>query len=271
MDKASRGVRFGLLAVVLATVALAVGPPAGAVIPSSSCVGSPACTGNRGGIISIGDSSCLGVTTCDYNFGSLTVGTNSCLGALTCARNFGNVAVGDNSCQDGCSTNNGDLSVGTGSCDKGCLDSGGCGPCGGTIARVTVGDNSCNGQNACTEAHGDLTVGDNSCNGDYACNGEPAGTTIGDCQDNTIPVPACAAAGLANLLAAVTGVGPGKSLSDKVTEIRTEVAANDTKDACANLASFIGLVKAQTGKKIESTLAESFVAQAQSIETALGC
>jgi hypothetical protein len=83
--------------------------------------------------------------------------------------------------------------------------------------------------------------------------------------------PSPAPGELAALLTAVTGVGPGKSLSDKVRQIQAEVAANDTTDACANLAGFIGLVTAQNNKQIAPTLAASFIAQAQAIETAIGC
>ncbi len=80
-----------------------------------------------------------------------------------------------------------------------------------------------------------------------------------------------AAAQLQGLLASVTGVGPGRSLADKVTLIQAYVAANDKADACGTLAAFINDVNAQTGKKITRVQAASFVAQAQNIEATLGC
>ena len=80
-----------------------------------------------------------------------------------------------------------------------------------------------------------------------------------------------AAGQLADLLAQVTGAGPGKSLADKVTEIQELVAADDLTDACSGLADFVRLVEAQAGKKLTGSQAAAFTAQAQKIETALGC
>ena len=58
-----------------------------------------------------------------------------------------------------------------------------------------------------------------------------------------------AAEQLADLLSETTGVGPGKSLADKVTSIQEDVAADDTADACAALGAFIHEVNAQTGRR----------------------
>ena len=80
-----------------------------------------------------------------------------------------------------------------------------------------------------------------------------------------------AAEQLTELGAAVAGVGPGKSLADKVSAIEGYVAANDTADACATLGAFISEVNAQTGKKISTAQAASFIMQAQDIEAALDC
>ena len=80
-----------------------------------------------------------------------------------------------------------------------------------------------------------------------------------------------AAEQLNDLGAAVAGVGPGHSLAGKVTAIEGYVAANDTLDACATLGAFISEVNAQTGKKIKTAQAASFITQAQDIEAALGC
>jgi hypothetical protein len=73
------------------------------------------------------------------------------------------------------------------------------------------------------------------------------------------------------LLTQVTGVGPGASLADKVNQIQSYMNANNKTGACSVLAGFISEVNAQTGKSITKTQAASFVAQATSIETALGC
>jgi hypothetical protein len=50
-----------------------------------------------------------------------------------------------------------------------------------------------------------------------------------------------------------------------------DVHANDQANACAGLDGFIGLVKAQTGKKVTTAQAASFLAQAAEIKTTLGC
>ena len=80
-----------------------------------------------------------------------------------------------------------------------------------------------------------------------------------------------AAEELTDLAVAVAGVGPGRSLTAKVAAIEGYIAANDTAAACATLRDFINEVNAQTGKKISTAQAASFIAQAQDIEAALDC
>jgi hypothetical protein len=76
---------------------------------------------------------------------------------------------------------------------------------------------------------------------------------------------------LAALLTAVTGVGPGTSLADKVKQIQGYVAANDKANACGTLNAFINEVKAQKGKKLTNAQAADFTAQANAIRINLGC
>ena len=76
---------------------------------------------------------------------------------------------------------------------------------------------------------------------------------------------------LADLGTAVVGVGPGKSLADKIAEAQADVAANDIDDACGVLGAFVHEVKAQTGKKITLAEAASLTADAARIESVLGC
>jgi hypothetical protein len=76
---------------------------------------------------------------------------------------------------------------------------------------------------------------------------------------------------LADLLAVVTGKGPGTSLADKVTLIQGYVAATDTAAACAALDDFNSEVKAQTDKHISAADAASFTTQANNIKLLLGC
>jgi hypothetical protein len=88
---------------------------------------------------------------------------------------------------------------------------------------------------------------------------------------------------LAALLTAVTGVGPGHALADKVKNIQQHVAKGQMKDACKDLDSFIKQVNDMAkgkkpddmakGKKPQITAAQaaSFIAQANSIKATLGC
>jgi FIMAH domain-containing protein len=76
---------------------------------------------------------------------------------------------------------------------------------------------------------------------------------------------------LSALLTAVTGVGPGKSLANKVKQIQAYLAANDTASACNLLNDFISEVNAQKGKKLTKALADSLIAQADAIKARLGC
>ena len=74
-----------------------------------------------------------------------------------------------------------------------------------------------------------------------------------------------------DLLAAATGVGPGRSLADKMTEALTDYAAPDIAATCAVLADFINEVNAQAGKKIAATDAQTFIADAQFVMTLISC
>jgi hypothetical protein len=76
---------------------------------------------------------------------------------------------------------------------------------------------------------------------------------------------------LTDLLAAVTGVGPGTSLTDKVTLVQSQLAANDLADACSTLTSFIHEVNAQSDRTIPHGEAATLIARAQQIRTVLSC
>jgi len=76
---------------------------------------------------------------------------------------------------------------------------------------------------------------------------------------------------LAALLKEVTGVGPGKSLANKVTAAQAYYAASDTQATCAMLTGFVNEVQAQDGKKIDPTLDAKLIADADAIEAAIGC
>ena len=76
---------------------------------------------------------------------------------------------------------------------------------------------------------------------------------------------------LATLHAEVTGVGPGKSLAKKVALARTYYAAKDVQATCAMLNAFENEVEAQSGKTIDHALDAKLLADAHSIEVAIGC
>jgi hypothetical protein len=80
-----------------------------------------------------------------------------------------------------------------------------------------------------------------------------------------------AAEQLSDLANAVNGVGPGRSLADKVASVQSDLAANDNSDACGTLNAFINEVNAQTGTTIPTTTAGPLIAAAQQIEAVIPC
>jgi hypothetical protein len=76
---------------------------------------------------------------------------------------------------------------------------------------------------------------------------------------------------LTDLSAAVAGVGPGKSLANKLSDAQAALSAGDVAGTCSILGSFVSEVNAQTGKKISPATAASLIADATRIETVLGC
>ena len=75
----------------------------------------------------------------------------------------------------------------------------------------------------------------------------------------------------ATLVSDATGVGPGRALFEKATAIQTAVPAGDTSTACAGITDFLGLVNAQTGKKLTMAQAGQLTTDADNLAAALGC
>lgn len=110
----------------------------------------------------------------------------------------------------------------------------------------------------------------------------PVGTatvtcTATDHDDSNSPVTTSftvtvtgAAGQLAALHQAVTGVGPGSSLADKIAQAQADVAAGDSTDAISTLTAFINEVTAQSGKSIPSGQASQLITEAQQIQGVLG-
>lgn len=76
---------------------------------------------------------------------------------------------------------------------------------------------------------------------------------------------------LQELLLDVSGIGPGKSLADKVVLAQAYFAAADTQATCAVLEDFVHEVGAQSGKKLALGLAETLTGDARKIMQAIGC
>ena len=76
---------------------------------------------------------------------------------------------------------------------------------------------------------------------------------------------------VAALLVAVTGVGPGPSLANKMTDVQAYLAVPDIVSACSVMDDFTAEVLAQSGKKIPAPLATQLLADAAAIEAAIPC
>ena len=73
------------------------------------------------------------------------------------------------------------------------------------------------------------------------------------------------------LLRDVTGVGPGKSLQDKLAKARKAYVAQNKATACSGLSSLQKEIGAQTGKKIPPASAAVLQGDVASIASTLGC
>jgi len=75
----------------------------------------------------------------------------------------------------------------------------------------------------------------------------------------------------AQLVTASAGKGPGKALADKAAAIQAAVNAGQTATGCADITDYLGLVKAQTGKRLTTAQASQLTADANNLAAALGC
>ena len=76
----------------------------------------------------------------------------------------------------------------------------------------------------------------------------------------------------ANLSTASTGVGPGKSLTNKVALASSQYASGDVAGACVTLTGYVNQVNGLlTAKKLTSTTANALVTQATALKTQIGC
>jgi len=80
-----------------------------------------------------------------------------------------------------------------------------------------------------------------------------------------------AATQIAGLFAHVQGVGPGRSLAQKLATAQADFAAHDLPGTCATLAGFLDELDAQSGKHVGAALAAHLALDARVIAAALGC
>ena len=109
----------------------------------------------------------------------------------------------------------------------------------------------------------------------------PIGTTLVSCtatddlglaDTGTFSVTVVGAEGqLADLLLAVDGVGPGKSLSAKVRNAQAALASGDTRGACNILGAFVNELEAQSAKSLTTAQADQLIGDATRIQAVLGC
>jgi hypothetical protein len=73
------------------------------------------------------------------------------------------------------------------------------------------------------------------------------------------------------LIGLVSGVGPGKSLLDKVQHASLLYSLGDTRGSCGALGGVVHEVNAQSGKKVEQATAAQLLQEVGSIQNVLGC
>jgi hypothetical protein len=95
--------------------------------------------------------------------------------------------------------------------------------------------------------------------------------TFGVTVSPGVQIPATASSLLSDLLDAVTGVGPGSSLADKIQAAINALQVNNNGAACSSLNAFVNEVQAQSGKKLTVAQANQFIAAADNIKALLGC
>jgi len=104
----------------------------------------------------------------------------------------------------------------------------------------------------------------------WVCNCEFAGASF-DLPFKTFVAVPTASDLLATLLRNVTGLGPGTSLPDKVSQAQTYLAGSDVASACSTLAQFVNEANAQAQKKLTAEQAGTLTTAAKQVETALRC
>jgi hypothetical protein len=105
----------------------------------------------------------------------------------------------------------------------------------------------------------------------FSVGGTNSGTVFVDDLFFDLTAPPDPNALLQQLLTDVVGVGPGKSLANKIALAQTYYAVPDIQATCAMLTGFINEARAQRGKKLTPEVADKLTADAQAIMEAVGC
>jgi hypothetical protein len=74
-----------------------------------------------------------------------------------------------------------------------------------------------------------------------------------------------------DLLALVAGVGPGKSLENKVQQALHDYLAQDVTASCSELSGLLHELAAQNGKKIDPVTASLIIGTTDTLRSAIGC
>jgi hypothetical protein len=103
--------------------------------------------------------------------------------------------------------------------------------------------------------------------------GTATGAGPGAGEANVVLTYTTASGLAATLVSHSNGVAPGTALADKATAIQTAVNADpsQTATACADITNYLGLVKAQTNKKLSASNATMLTNDAMALSAALGC
>ena len=76
---------------------------------------------------------------------------------------------------------------------------------------------------------------------------------------------------LDEILANVTGVGPGKSLANSVKVIQAKAASGNAQATCDSINPFVNEVQAQSGKTLATAQADLLIAEATQTAELLAC
>ena len=76
---------------------------------------------------------------------------------------------------------------------------------------------------------------------------------------------------LDDLIDRVSGIGPGSSLTEKLTDAKSALVVGNETMACDKLVAFANQAKAQSGKTLTPAEAAEFVVTANRIRSVLGC